>query len=291
MRKPVERSTRNRKVAGSNPATPTNSAASHCDAVFCYILLSMNHSHRGFIVPLVLILFALFLVGGGAYVYEKNKGEQSTAVEHSAQATSTIPSTTPTSAMATTSESYGMISSLLDHTKASSPDVASIQRDYGPLQKGDDAKILYENTSRIYFVPARLSEGCDAVHYLDKVSLEYYVTGLNGCPELDIKETKPWYIEGPKFANIDNNSPLYAINLDTDKGTVIYAPSENESLLAGYFGDFGQPDMSIKLIDQNRVSIGIFKRYKNVSEITAKNQYGDLLAQKIRDEIVDFRKQ
>lgn len=33
----------------------------------------MKTSHRGFIVPLLLILVALFLVGGGAYVYVQNK--------------------------------------------------------------------------------------------------------------------------------------------------------------------------------------------------------------------------
>jgi hypothetical protein len=50
----------------------------------------MNY-HKGFITPLLLILVAIFLLGGGAYVFTQNKQtDHSTVVTQTAQATSTM---------------------------------------------------------------------------------------------------------------------------------------------------------------------------------------------------------
>ncbi|MEK7126140.1 MAG: hypothetical protein AAB517_00115 [Patescibacteria group bacterium] len=53
----------------------------------------MKNTQKGFIVPLLLIVIALFLAGGGAYVYTQNKQENSSVIS-SNQA---VPSTAQTS--------------------------------------------------------------------------------------------------------------------------------------------------------------------------------------------------
>lgn len=52
----------------------------------------MQTSQQGFIAPLLLVLIALLLIGGGAYVYVHNRqANQSASVDQTTQATSTSP--------------------------------------------------------------------------------------------------------------------------------------------------------------------------------------------------------
>lgn len=248
------------------------------------------NTNRGFVVPLLLIIIALLVAGGGAYVYEKNRGDMPVVVPETAQATSSIP-IAPITASEVTVAANEMRSFPLDRARAMSADVASIQKDYGGATTGLDAQIVYENESRIYFYPLRESEGCEFIHYLDKRTLEYYDTDLRGCPDIRFEDTKPYYLDEPEFSNFSDNPSLYVVNLDTGKRTEIYKPSDQESLLAGYFGDYGKASAELTLLDANRLSIGIYKRYANVSDMTMKNQYGDISAEKIRDQIVSFRVQ
>jgi hypothetical protein len=67
----------------------------------------MKTIQKGFIAPLILIIIAILVIGGGAYVYTQQKQANPLATENVAlpQATSTTPATSQTISMQQTSDS------------------------------------------------------------------------------------------------------------------------------------------------------------------------------------------
>ncbi len=175
--------------------------------------------------------------------------------------------------------------------KATKPESKSVVEDFSTDNTGFFSVkplINYENQSRIYFTPPSEKDGCSRLAYLDKKSLLYYSTSLSSCPQVPIEKTKPYYIENPDFANVLDASALYVDNLDTGTRYEIYKPSENESLFAGFYGDYGQASANIEFVDNDKIKISIYKRIKSMSELKNMDD-SDLVSSKIRDEIVPFR--
>jgi hypothetical protein len=64
----------------------------------------MKNTQRGFIVPLVIIIIAVLAVGGGTYVYTKNKESADVIVDTNIQATTTATVNPPKSTKATSTQ-------------------------------------------------------------------------------------------------------------------------------------------------------------------------------------------
>ncbi len=130
----------------------------------------------------LLIVSTLLLLSVGTFYFYSEKSFSTVGVQNtiSTNSTSTI-----------VFKEVPVKFSLDGRLKADNTTEASIQKNYG------DNQIFYENKDKIYFLRLSFKEGCTALHYLDKISLEYYYSEdlYAGCSR-DFNLTKPLLLEG-----------------------------------------------------------------------------------------------
>jgi len=277
----------------------------------------MKSSQKGFAPLILLLIVAGVLVAGGAgywYYQSQNKAPELIGGqkdehgclgpagyswceakqkclrvwEEKCESTSTTQAVATSSIIVSNRDHSYFNTFLIDGVKAVKTDKESIQKDFGMTRNGDIlVDFIYENQQRIYFTPPNsVGEGrCMDLAYLDKASLLYYATSLYGCSVVPFEKTKPYYIENLYSWDFSKNPSLYAVNLDTGEIAEIYKPSENESLFAGYTGEWSTPYMRVDSVDSTKVKVGIYKRYKSITEMP-KDQDDDYFSEKIRDEII-----